>query len=90
MLVFLITYCKHAGSAAKKAGRRRISFRPQTGNSDNEPDDSQHDEDDVEEPGAAEPALSADHIEEDEGPSASAPSSGKLHHTKTKPRAVML
>lgn len=87
-LVILITDCKSVGNTAKKPGRRRISFRPQPGDSDNEPDDSQRDEDEVEAPGAAEPILSADHIEEDEGPSASGPSSGKHHHAKTQLCAV--
>ncbi|KAL3143333.1 hypothetical protein ABBQ38_002169 [Trebouxia sp. C0009 RCD-2024] len=64
------------GSTAKKAGRRRISFRPQAGDSDNEQNGSEHDEEDVETQGGAEPALSADNIEGDAGPSPSAPSSG--------------
>ena len=88
-IVICVYVIKHAGSTAKKAGRRRISFRQQPGDSNNEPDDSQHDEEDeVEAPGAAEPILSADHIEEDKGPSASAPSSGGHHHAETKLCAV--
>lgn len=80
-----IILCHCAGSTAKKAGKRRISFRPQPGDSDNEPEGSeQNEEEDVEAQAGAEPVLSADHIEEDEGPSASAPSSGQHRHAGTK------
>ena len=79
----MVMLCLATGSTAKKAGKRRISFRPLAGNSDNEQDGSEHEEDDVETQGAAQPALSADNIDEDVGPSASAPSSGKHRHAPT-------
>lgn len=82
---YLTILCHFAGSTAKKAGRRRISFRPQPGDSDDEPEGSEHnEEEEVETQAGAEPVLSADHIEEDEGPSASAPSSGQHQHSETK------
>ena len=65
-----------AGSTAKKAGKRRISFRQQHGDNDSEHGSSDHDEDEIEAEQDAEPALTADIIEEDDGPSASAPTSG--------------
>lgn len=77
-----------AGSTAKKAGRRRISFRPQPGDSDNQQNGSEHDEVDVEMQGGAEPALSADNIEEDAAPSPSAPSSGMHQHSQLNSSVV--
>ena len=83
IIELLYILCLSASSTAKKAGRRRISFRAQPGDSDNEQNGSEHDEeDDVETQGGAEPALSADNIEEDAHPSPSPPSSGKHHYSQ--------
>ncbi|DBA75127.1 hypothetical protein WJX77_008338 [Trebouxia sp. C0004] len=64
------------GSAAKKAGKRRISFQPQNSGSNIEQDFSSQQEEEVEQAGADEAEdtmLSADNIEEDEAPEPAAP-----------------
>ena len=66
-----------AGSAAKKAGKRRISFRPQNSDSNNEQDGE------VEQAGAddaEDTMLSADNIEEDEAPEPAASLSSEACH----------
>ncbi|DBB17328.1 TPA: hypothetical protein ACH3X3_014371 [Trebouxia sp. C0006] len=63
-------------SAAKKAGKRRISFRPQNSDSNNEQDGGSQQEEEVEQAGAddaEDTMLSADNIEEDEAPEPAAP-----------------
>lgn len=72
-----------AGSAAKKAGKRRISFRPQASDSNNEQDGSSQQEEEVEQAGAddaEDTMLSADNIEEDEAPEPAAPVSSEACH----------
>ena len=69
------------GSAAKKVGKRRISFR-QRADADEDAEGSQagSEQDEIEQQEADEPlgsALSADCIEEDERPAAAAPSSSE-------------
>jgi len=72
-----------AGSAAKKAGKRRISFRPQNSDSNNEQDGGSQQEEEVEQAGAddaEDTMLSADNIEEDEAPEPAAPLSSEACH----------
>ncbi|KAL0028278.1 hypothetical protein WJX79_006817 [Trebouxia sp. C0005] len=64
------------GSAAKRAGKRRISFRPQNSDSHIEQDGGSQQEEEIEQGGAddaEDTMLSADNIEEDEGPETAAP-----------------
>ena len=68
-----------AGSAAKKAGKRRISFQPQNSDSNNEQDGGSQQEEEVEQAGAddaEDTMLSADNIE-DEAPEPAAPLSSE-------------
>lgn len=72
-----------AGSAAKRAGKRRISFRPQNSDSHIEQDGGSQQEEEIEQGGAddaEDTMLSADNIEEDEGPETAAPLSSEACH----------
>jgi len=74
-----------AGSAAKKAGKRRISFRPQNSDSNIEQDSVSQQEEEVEQAGAddaEDTMLSADNIEEDEEPEPAAPLSSEACHQR--------
>ena len=72
------------GSTAKKAGKRRISFRQHADDDDdNEGSQAGSEQDQIEQQEVNEPldsALTADQIEEDEQAASAAPSSSELHY----------